>query len=166
MTQAYKPDYLRKWEKAQNYIGDDWSLYYSAGVSRHRDSGALDRSNFRCMLERLGGESNTVLVAHARHWAVGWVEWIAIHPDDVKALREADKACADLSEYPVLDEHDYDSEEQQEAAKIWSQYFSTAGRIDYIRNNSDQFDFTDFADLMGCVRGKHFNGMACELVRV
>lgn len=37
-----------------------------------------------CMLRELGGESETVRVVRESHWAVGWVEWIAIHESDIE----------------------------------------------------------------------------------
>ncbi len=65
-----------------NYSGAIWPAYYDSGVGQHGESDALERSNFTCMLAALGGVSDTVVVVHERHWAVGWIEWIAIHQDD------------------------------------------------------------------------------------
>ena len=48
------------------------------------------------MLTALGGETDTVIVVRETHWAVGWVEWIAIHQDDEKALKIADDITGKL----------------------------------------------------------------------
>jgi hypothetical protein len=88
---TYRPKNLKRWKRPENYFGAEWPEYFSSGVGQSRDSDALERSNFTCMLEALGGESDTVIVVRESHWAVGWVEWIAIHQDDDKALEIADK---------------------------------------------------------------------------
>ena len=75
----------------------EWHSYYSAGVGQSRDSDCLEQSNFAAMLASLGGESETVLVVRESHWAVGWVEWIAIHEADEKALAIADAQCERLA---------------------------------------------------------------------
>ncbi|WMT78832.1 hypothetical protein [Bradyrhizobium sp. Ash2021] len=93
MTQ---PKHLRRWTMPANYFGAVWPAYYSSGVGQSRDSDALERSNFECMLKALGGETETVVVVRELHWAVGWVEWIAIHQDDEKALKIADDITGKL----------------------------------------------------------------------
>lgn len=37
-------------------------------------------------------------------------------------------------------------------------------RVEYIRKHRSQFEFRDFADMLGCVRGKYFAGYASELI--
>lgn len=59
------------------------------------------------MLEALGGETETVIVVRESHWAVGGVEWIAIHEADAMALAKADEQCERLADYPVLNEEDW-----------------------------------------------------------
>ncbi|MEH2570123.1 hypothetical protein [Bradyrhizobium sp. AZCC 2289] len=87
----YDPEHLQRWTLPANYVGAVWPAYYSSGVGQSRDSDALERSNFACMLRELGGESETVIVVRETHYLVGWVEWIAIHQDDEKALAIADE---------------------------------------------------------------------------
>jgi hypothetical protein len=48
------------------------------------------------MLKALGGETETVIVVRETHYLVGWVEWIAIHQDDEKALKIADDITGKL----------------------------------------------------------------------
>jgi hypothetical protein len=92
-------------------FGAEWSSYYSAGVGQSRDSDCLEQSNFAVMLAALGGESETVIVVRESHWAVGWVEWIAVHESDTVALAKADEQCGRLANYPVLDEEDWSQRE-------------------------------------------------------
>ena len=85
---SYEPKHLKRWTMPNSYFGAVWPNYY-VFLGQHRDSDALTRSNFTCGLKALGGESETVEVVRESHWAVGWVEWIAIHQDDAAALVDA-----------------------------------------------------------------------------
>ena len=113
---VYMPKNLRLWRLPENYFGPIYTGMYSAGVGQTRDSDALERSNFRCMLAALGGESETVTVVRNRHWLIGWMEWIAIKQSDETALREADDIIDALNVYPVIDEYDFTETEQQDAS--------------------------------------------------
>jgi hypothetical protein len=160
----YTPNNLKRWTKPSHYAGASWPEYFSSGVGQSRDSDALERSNFACMLNELGGESETVIVVRESHWAVGWVEWIAIHQDDTKALTTADEIQAALSDYPVINEDHWSETEQEEANEVWANCYGPEERIEYIRRNRSQFEFHDFADMLACVRGQFFNGYASELL--
>lgn len=110
---------LVRWVYPASYAGETWYDYFET-IGRCRDSDILDNSNFEVMLERLGGESETVVVNHCGHWAVGWVESIMIHESDLKALTIANEIMADLKNYPVLDEDAFseaESESYSEYAK-------------------------------------------------
>ena len=111
---------LAKWSRPDSYYGAEWPEYY-VFLGQHRDSDALTRSNFECGLEALGGESDTVQVVREGHWAVGWVEWIAIHESDVDSLKKADEMLCHLSDYPVLNESHFSELEYQEAENYWQQ---------------------------------------------
>jgi len=162
---TYEPDYLKRWSLPRFYFGAEWPDYFSAGVGQSRDSDALERSNFRRMLELLNGETETVIVVRESHWAVGWIEWIAIHQSDSKALEIADDIKRQLEDYPVVDETDWSELEQQDADDLWRDCYTPENRIAYIRKHPDQFDFHGFADMVGCVRGRYFAGHASELLR-
>jgi hypothetical protein len=127
----YEPAHLKLWTMPDHYAGAVWPGYYSSGVGQSRDSDALERSNFACMLKALGGESDTVIVVREGHWAVGWVEWIAIHQDDGRALRIADDIKAALEDYPVVDEDHFSDLEYNEMLDHWES-LSTRDRADYI----------------------------------
>lgn len=161
---TYEPQHLRRWTMPDSYFGSEWPEYFSSGCGQSRDSDALERSNFACMLERIGGESETVLVIRESHWAVGWVEWIAIHQSDDKALELADEIKARLADYPVVDESHWSELEDEDAKELWTNCFSPKERIEYIREHRSQFDFRDLSDLLGSVRGKYFGGYASELL--
>jgi hypothetical protein len=71
-----------------------------------------------------------VHVVRESHWAVGWVEWIAIHESDDAALRTADEIADKLEAYPVVDEDDWSMLEYDEACDYWER-MSVRERADY-----------------------------------
>lgn len=161
---AYEPTHLNRWTLPQHYMGEIWPDYYSSGFGQSRDSDALERSNFTVALRKLGGESETVFIVRESHWAVGWVEWIAIHESDTKALQIADNLRERYDNYPALDESHWSELEQEEANETWANCFNPQERIEYIREHRSQFEFHDLADMLGCVRGQYFCGYASELL--
>jgi hypothetical protein len=161
--ETYEPKHLNLWTMPSNYGGEVWPAYY-VFLGRSRDSDDLTESNFAVGLERLGGESETVQVVREGHWACGWVEWIAIQQDDATALRLADEMMEKIESYPVLDENDYSEREMESANQVWKNCYDASERVEYIREHRSQFEFHDFADLLGCVRGKYFSGYASELL--
>lgn len=147
-----------------NFSGDDsdYKDWYGV-VGRSRDSGPLERSNFRTVLKALGGESENVRVERYGHWAVGWIEEIYVKPN-TEEFKKAEEIESSLENYPILDEMDYSEEECEEANYIWENCYSAKGRIKYIREHREQFEFNDFTDLLHCVRGEYFCGYAGELI--
>jgi hypothetical protein len=141
----------------------DLQSWFVAPVSRNRDSGPLDESNFSVALKMLGGESDTVEVQRFGHWGPGWFEIILVAPNST-AFKEAESMEASLADYPVLDDMDYSEREQEAANQTWKQCYRDKERIAYIRKHRYQFEFRDFRDLLGCVRGNYFNGYAGELI--
>ena len=133
--ETYTPTILKKWTRPDSYAGQSWPEYYSA-AGRSRDSDTLEESNFQSILRRLGGESETVLVVRESHWAVGWVEWVAIHETDSAALRTADECRESIEDYPILDESDYSEREWNECAEFWEKSLTRAGRVDHFRTSS------------------------------
>jgi len=95
--------HLERWKTPRYYSGESWDGWYAAPVGRSRDSDTVERSNWEVQLERIP-ESETVQVVREGHWAVGWVEWLAIHESDRGALGEAEKIGEELENYPMLDE--------------------------------------------------------------
>lgn len=159
----FEPKHLKFWTVPENYFGDVYPATY-VGLSRNRDSDDLTESNFATFLKELGGESETVQVIRESHWAVGWVEWIAIHQDDEKAVKRADELLAEIEAYPVLDEMDFSEREMESANYVWQNCYSVTERIGYIRSHRDQFNFHNLADLRAVIRGDYFSGYASELI--
>lgn len=154
---------LKRWTRPGNYVGAEWPDYY-VFLGRNRDSDDLTESNFACGLKAIGGESETVRIIRESHWAVGWIEWIAIHESDSAALEIAREICDALNDYPIIDEDDWIKRESETADIIWRDGYDWQERIEYIRDNRSQFDFHDMVDMMQCVRGQFFNGYASELI--
>lgn len=150
------------WERPQFYIGKCWDGWY-VGLGRNRDSDTLTRSNFEVFFDKVtkasdGGsvletgmgteyvqgegwldkemEIDTVYIAHESHWAVGWVEWIAIHKSDKGALAKANELLTKLDAHPVLDEDHWGELETKEIDKFWKES-SLAARIDICREAGD-----------------------------
>ncbi len=171
----------KPWTLPSNYVGAEWHGFYSSGFGRSRDSDCLEESNFQTALKSLEPLNTTlsvethdipgclddepsVQVVCENHWAVGWVEWIAIHSSNIQAIAKAKELCGRANDYPVLDESDWSNREYEQANEVWKNCYSAKERIDYIRQHRSQFEFRDFADLLGCVRGKYFAGYASELI--
>jgi len=114
---------LERWTRPDSFMAFDSGWYYSNAafvfLARHRDSELLTQSNFECAIARLGGESDTVVIVRESHWAVGWVEWIAIHESDVESLERAKDMIDSLNDYPALDEDDWSQREWDAAQCYW-----------------------------------------------
>lgn len=149
-------------DSLRNYLGDIPDAEWMCLLGQNRDSDCLTRSNFRSALKALGGEANeNVRVFRFGHWACGWVEYLAVKGDRIPLAEEIEKAVED---YPVVDEEDFSNLEQEEANGTWENCFDNKQRLDYIRQHNHQFEFRDWHDLMGCVRGKWFAGYPSELL--
>src|SRR3990167_4609247 len=73
------------WKKFDSFAWHDkndnpelWGIYHT----HHRDSGLLDQSNANAIAEELKrftvGNHPTVTNEHFGHWAVGWVDGLAV----------------------------------------------------------------------------------------
>lgn len=170
---SYTPENLKLWAVPKDWFGQPWHGYY-VFLGRHRDSGALDRANFDAAWAELtklpektlpdDDEIATIQKVCENHWAVGWIEWIAIHKSDDEALKVADEIMAGLENYPVVDEQLFSQYETDEANETWANCYRVKDRVEYIRKHRSQFEFRGFADLLGCVRGNYFAGYASELI--
>lgn len=174
---------VKEWKHPSDYVGATWEGWYSAGFGRSRDSDVLEESNFQVasrellklaedaprhevsaeLLEQLD-DCLSVQVVRESHWAVGWVEWIAIHSSNTAALAKARDLCERANDYPILDESHFSELEYTQANEVWASCYNITERVKYIREHRSQFEFHDFADLLGCVRGIYFAGYASELI--
>jgi len=104
----------------------DWLV---APVSRTRDSGPIDESNFQCFLDALGDESESVEVHRFGHWGPGWYEIIIIDPKAEDIVAKAEEMEAALEDYPVLDEEDLSKREHDAEVESWESW----GRKDFTK---------------------------------
>ena len=149
---------VKGWNCPKCYMGATWEGWSSAGFGQSRDSDALEASNFQIAYDALKGFSElgdadgdaTVTIVREGHWAVGWVEWIAIHDSNVVALEKARELCERANDYPVLDEDDFSRREDEECGKIWSNCFDASERVDYLRHHS--YTAQSLADLFQAVK--------------
>lgn len=174
---SYTPENLKLWKHPSCYVGATWDGWY-VFLGCNRESDCLTRANFDEALERLqpfkvaeivGGDVEdadlaSVQTVRENHWAVGWVEWIAIHQSNESALRAADEMAGQLENYPVLSEERWSEYEQEEANQVWANCYDAKERVAYIRQHRGQFEFHGPSDLLSVVRGKYFNGYASELL--
>lgn len=133
-----------KWIHPPYYSGfspdGDYLIY-----SQHRDSNAIERSNYQRILEdlrkvdaELQEDENEPFVYdfRAKHWAVGWIEYILVSKTAPIAIKQ--KACEillGLDAYPVYDEDHLSDLEYNEACDYWES-LSIAGRIEAITKSS------------------------------
>lgn len=175
-------EWLTKAMKRPNnfgYFGNDtdtmfvtWSL---GPVIEHRDSEVLDRSNAKALRIFLGSDPSLAddwRITSCTHWAVGHVDHLSFraYEDDKKTpTRIARILCAWFEylreQYPIADEDLFSEMESEEAERVWTDCYSDAERIEYIRKHRRSFSFSSMSDLMGCVRGKWFGGESGELLQ-
>ena len=150
LTTIYTPEFLNRWEHPSHYAGAEWYDHYGSGCGRHRDSDALERANFLAMLIALGFDGNenaphwcpldgdgepTRVIVRENHWAVGWVEWIAIHKSDDAGLMIADEVAERLQDYPIVDETLYSEIEDEDCRETWANCYSPKERLAYLREH-------------------------------
>lgn len=131
---------MQRWKRPDSYIGAEWPEYF-VFLGQRRDSDAVTRSNFRTGLRALAAlppapdcEDGSRIVVRENHWAVGWVEWIAVHETDTAAIAACDAMLARLDNYPVLDEEDLSDLEYGEACDRWERA-RVRDRLDMIRES-------------------------------
>lgn len=117
------------WKMPSSYFGATWDGWL-VFLGRNRDSDLLTEHNFTTALEALTNRMSasasdapgqeTVRTVRESHWAVGWVEWIAIHPSDIGAVQLAEDLGAQLDRYPVLDEDKFSEKEWEAANESWA----------------------------------------------
>jgi hypothetical protein len=163
---------MKLWTHPDCYMGETWPGHY-VSLGQRRNSDALTRSNFRCALAALKAipeppdwphDDAPVQVVRESHWAVGWVEWIAIHQDFDAHVAEGNRIESRLEDYPVLDEDDFSALEQEDAEQVWKTCYSPKERIEYIRKRRAHCEFHHWRDLLSCVRGEWFAGYASDLI--
>jgi len=147
---------VRPWSHPDCYFGQTWEGWHSAGFGQSRDSDTLEASNFQTAydeLKKLAGDfedESTVTIVRESHWAVGWIEWIAIHSTNTAALDAARQLCERANNYPVLDESDWSRREYEECEQVWRECYDPSERIKYLRTHS--YTARSLTDILQAVR--------------
>jgi len=124
-------------------MGVTWCI---APIAAHRDSGTLERSNFRVisrdLQERFGADCD---VGRASHWAVGWIDHLEVRiladggesvtPCGIALLEWMDK----LEGYPCADDDDLSELEREEEAEGWVNF----GRREFREALEERFGGAD-----------------------
>lgn len=161
----------RAWTRPSDYGGFNPVGDYVI-LTQHRDSDALERSNWRTAVRALNAEfygggddcfpdRPDVYEWRAGHWGVGWIEYLCVRadaPDDV--LIAAAEIVASLEDFPCLDESDYSELEYEEACETWERE-STRGRLGLLEGTGisifaarrDELPHDDSGLLMERLRG-------------
>jgi len=96
-----------------------------SGISVHRDSDALSRSNWtvisKDMLERFPDSFDKI---HCGHWAVGWIDHLAVDSSDEKAIDALLEWESKLEDYPVADEEHFSCTEIDDENETWENCIS------------------------------------------
>lgn len=148
-----------RWGRDSDYAGRQYEQYLR-GPSITRDSGPLEKSNFKAALEMLGGEDRDgadedndyygdVIVEHWTHWGPGWVEQILVHYKAKKKLEILKDIKDRIENYPVLDEEDYSQMETDERSESYDNWARTTAIqwIEAILPDEENGDF-DLDDLL------------------
>lgn len=96
---------------------ENWHLYHYV----NRDSGLLEESNAAAIereMARYISAGVNVQKQHFTHWAVGWVDALAVRVYDKRgrvtaAFRKLCEIQDRLADYPVLDDDDYSNREYE-----------------------------------------------------
>lgn len=84
-------------------------------------------------------------------WAVGWVEYLIVHPRNRQALRKAIIAFCEVCSYPILDESHYSDVESEECSEVWENCYDPRERAEYLRKHL--YDIKGFRELRKAVHG-------------
>lgn len=119
------------WHEQPDWKEDNTFLYHY----EHRDSDLLAQSNAKVIRDTLGDyDDTTVQWQHFSHWAVGWIDAVAIKIRDeagefTAAFIDMYNLLERLDDYPVLDEDDYSQRQWKEAGDYWRKYCDHADRV-------------------------------------
>jgi len=124
---------------------DDQLNWFVIPLIQTRDSGPLDRSNFKVAtewLENCKGLEEEVdwTIYRFNHWGPGWFEIILVKPG-TEAQSIAEEIKKKVLDYPVLDEEDYSNTSYEEYLESWENY----GRNEFVYALISHFDLSDIA---------------------
>lgn len=131
--EAAAKDFAGNWQKFESFgwhekpaDAENWGIYHLD----HRDSNLLDQSNAAAITKELEVYGDDVVPQRFGHWAVGWIDALAVRvykrgkiTDAFQKLHELLKR---LDDYPVLDDEDL-SQRETETILDWIE--SEGGRL-------------------------------------
>lgn len=138
----------------------DRSQWLIVPVSRTRDSGPLDESNFASaekLLEAADPSGDDHENHRFGHWGPGWFEMLIVRPD-TKAHRAAQEIAASLENYPVLDDDDLSEREMDEENESWEAWARRDIVLEMAKMadlDSDAFEDVSDDDLRALVYVEH-----------
>ena len=98
----------------------------------------------------LNGESDTVKVIRASHWAVGWIEMILIHESDKVSVEKGNEIEESLKSYPIFNDDDFyerESEKRDEyIEEIRKDIANECGDRWDLTNNATEEEINDMAE--------------------
>ncbi len=138
-------EHLTAWTRPSSYGGFSPDGDYCV-LTRNRDSELLGNVNFDVAVESLKaqamdhGTSNDIPADRppaytwiARHFAVGWVEYLMVRQDAAPdLLTTAGEIVCSLADYPILDESRYSDAQHNAVCEYWAQC-SLRERAEYLR---------------------------------
>lgn len=119
------PDSYAYFGERPKYKADaSGELWGDTGITKHRDSDAIGRSNFNTIFADLNTRFPGVFeIEGGGHWAVGWYETVIMQIDKRKGTRNKRAIVAilawknNLDAYPVADENDMNAEEEKDGGR-------------------------------------------------
>jgi|SRR5882762_8534744 len=114
----------------------DW---YLGPVGTSRDADSVVRSNWRVLIERVVAvdpEGVDHEIIHMGHWAVGWVEYLAVRPGSQAAVVQS-QAIDKLREHVILNEDDLSMIEHDDMTESWDSYGDTQFKRDLLKRLDD-----------------------------
>jgi len=128
------------------YRGNNGEWYVVFDYSR--DSEIIDRANLQAIKKLYGidGKKDAefppdICIERASHWAVGWVEYILINPDNTEFVAIGEKIEEKLKNYPILDEYLYSAMQVEEFT-----YYLEDAIKDYNNRHNTPFDYDMYSD--------------------
>lgn len=107
------------------YFGNLDLDVWGSVIGVHRDSDALERSNFAVISEDLSTRfPEDTTIERSSHWLVGWSEELKLNTDNPQALEAAYEWHQALEQYPVADEEHFSQTEMEDGAEEWESWAS------------------------------------------
>ncbi len=128
------------------YRGNNGEWYVVFDYSR--DSEIIDRANLHDIKKLYGIDGKIdgefppdICIERASHWAVGWIEYILINPDNAEFVAIGETIEAKLKDYPILSDDTYSDMQFNE----YTYYLEYAIKTYNIRHDTS-FDYDTYRD--------------------